>query len=164
MKTTYLIIWSSIILMPISIFSQDQLEKIKFKLELPEDFELVSDEELRVVYQNEESVSFAYDIGKDVTSFKDVELIAAMTAITLSETLNKFELLYHENTTIINEREYVMLLYTCEIEMNNYYNALFLTKFEQKLITFSFTCPLIIAEKEVPLLEEIMESIIYQHF
>lgn len=145
------------------IQNNDSKETCKIKFELPDDYSVLAQtEQMREQYQSTEGCVFGCDIGKELNSFQDVEIIAAMTAGGLSESLNDFELIFHDNESFINDQQYVLVVYSCTNKNQSIYNALFMTLISGNLVTFSFGCPLNIAENKVPELDEIMDSVFYE--
>ncbi len=137
-------------------------ESCNIKLELPADYSLVSqNDKMREQYQSSDGCAFGYDIGKELNSFQDVEILSAMTAAQLSESLSDFKLIFHDNESYIGDQRYVLVVYSCEENGEGVYNALFMTLKSGNLVTFSFGCALEIAESKVPELNEIMESVFY---
>jgi len=138
-------------------------ERCKIKFELPADYSFVSQNaKMREQYQSSDGCAFGYDIGRELNSFQDVEIISAMTAGGLSESLSDFEIIFHDNESYIGDQRYVLVVYSCKEKGESVYNALFMTLKSDNLVTFSFGCPLNIAEAKVPELNEIMESVFYE--
>ncbi len=145
------------------IQKNDSKGTCNIKFELPDDYSVLArTEQMREQYQSTEGCAFGYDIGRELNSFQDVEIIAAMTAGGLSGSLSDFELIFHDNESFIKDQRYVMVVYSCTKNDEALYNALFMTSVSGNLVTFSFGCPLNIAETKVLELNEIMESVSYE--
>ena len=137
------------------------LEGMKIRFEIPNDFHLIQNEGGREVYQNESGVIFGYSIGKSLKADEDFGIIAATSANVFARTLNEFNLIYHNKSTQINDNNYVVIIYSCLNEGQSMYNSMFLTRANGKLVTFTFACPLDVAEGQINLLEDILSSVVF---
>ncbi len=137
------------------------VEGMKIRFEIPNDFHRIQNEDGREVYQNESGVMFGYSIGRTLETDEDVGIVAAMSANVFANTLNEFNLIYHDNATQINDMNYVVIIYSCLNEGQSTYNSMFLTRANGKLVTFTFACPLETAEGQINLLEDILSSVVF---
>lgn len=137
-------------------------EKNKFKYQLEMRFKRVEEFERRRIYRDDAGVTFGYEIGRKIQTESDIEKIMVLTAVTLSESSQGFSLIHQDYPVLINDKNYGMLIYSVETDNGQeIYNCILFTTVDLNLISFSFACPLEMAEKELVTLQNIMESIEY---